>query len=266
VVEPEGARGTGVGARAGRVDRVAFGPRALLESPVRAREGRCTACSARRTQSGRVVQNGRTAAADGNAAWGDGQSQAGYWAPPARGARLPSYNQVAGAAAAGGYAQPLEIQAGPHSLSSAPRVPAPAVDIQAKRKIRRARRQERNAAMRYEELLIRLEQLILDHGGAEYVTTDSIVQLYQVRHTTRASRPSRSACAPHAAACNTAPRFFVPPAHISQRDELRKILKVNNVSYHRHGDRRMNQMKSKTEMAEQLFNIVAQGHFPSLLK
>eukprot|EP01043_Picozoa_sp_COSAG02_P133830 COSAG02_NODE_71909_length_189_cov_20.766667_1_plen_25_part_01 len=24
-----------------------------------------------------------------------------------------------------------------------------------------------------------------------------------------------------------------------QRDELRKILKVNNVSYHRHGDRRM---------------------------
>ena len=27
--------------------------------------------SARRTQSGRVVQNGRTAAADGNAAWGD---------------------------------------------------------------------------------------------------------------------------------------------------------------------------------------------------
>jgi hypothetical protein len=145
--------------------------------------------SARRTQSGRVVQNGRTAAADGNAAWGDGQSQAGYWAPPARGARLPSYNQVAGAAAAGGYAQPLEIQAGPHSLSSAPRVPAPAVDIQAKRKIRRARRQERNAAMRYEELLIRLEQLILDHGGAEYVTTDSIVQLYQVRHTTRASRP-----------------------------------------------------------------------------
>lgn len=54
--------------------------------------------------------------------------------------------------------------------------------------------------------------------------------------------------------------------HHPQRDELRKILKVNNVSYHRHGDRRMNQMKSKTEMAEQLYNIVAQGNFPSLLK
>eukprot|EP01044_Picomonas_judraskeda_P046163 COSAG03_NODE_25623_length_264_cov_0.927273_1_plen_70_part_01 len=70
--------------------------------------------------------------------------------------------------------------------------------------------------MRYEELVLRLEQLIEEAGGPERVTTDSIVQLYQ-------------------------------------RDELRKILKVNNVSYHRHGDRRMNQMKSKTEMAEQLY-------------
>ena len=49
-----------------------------------------------------------------------------------------------------------------------------------------------------------------------------------------------------------------------QRDELRKILKVNNVSYHRHGDRRSNQMKSKTEMAEQLCGIVASGNFGAL--
>lgn len=54
-------------------------------------------------------------------------------------------------------------------------------DVQAKRKIRRARRQERNAAMRYEELLFRLDQLIQDSGGAEYVTTEAIVRLYQVR-------------------------------------------------------------------------------------
>ena len=83
--------------------------------------------------------------------------------------------------------------------------------------------------MRYEELVLRLEQLIEEAGCPERVTTDSIVQLYQ-------------------------------------RDELRKILKVNNVSYHRHGDRRMNQMKSKTEMAEQLYEIVTQGQFSSLLK
>ena len=83
--------------------------------------------------------------------------------------------------------------------------------------------------MRYEELVLRLEQLIEEAGCPERVTTDSIVQLYQ-------------------------------------RDELRKILNVNNVSYHRHGDRRMNQMKSKTEMAEQLYEIVTQGQFSSLLK
>ena len=39
---------------------------------------------------------------------------------------------------------------------------------------------------------------------------------------------------------------------------------MNNVSYHRHGDRRSNQMKSKTEMAEQLCGIVASGNFGAL--
>ena len=31
------------------------------------------------------------------------------------------------------------------------------------------------------------------------------------------------------------------------------------MSYHRHGDRRSNQMKSKAEMAEMLYAIVAKG-------
>ena len=39
---------------------------------------------------------------------------------------------------------------------------------------------------------------------------------------------------------------------------------MNNVSYHRHGDRRSNQMKSKTEMAEQLCGIVVSGNFGAL--
>ena len=80
-----------------------------------------------------------------------------------------------------------------YSLSSGKRGAAPSGggDIQAKRKIRRARRQERNAAMRYEELVTRLEQLMHDSGGAEHVTTDAIVQLYQVRCTARREREAR---------------------------------------------------------------------------
>ena len=39
---------------------------------------------------------------------------------------------------------------------------------------------QNGAAIRYEELVIRLEQLIQDSGGAELVTTDAILQLYQV--------------------------------------------------------------------------------------
>ena len=41
--------------------------------------------------------------------------------------------------------------------------------------------------MCYEELVTRLEQLIQDSGGAEFVTTDAIVQLYQVRPGAHAS-------------------------------------------------------------------------------
>ena len=39
-----------------------------------------------------------------------------------------------------------------------------------------------------------------------------------------------------------------------QRDELRKILRANNMSYHRHANPRM--MMSKTEMADQLHGII----------
>ena len=47
--------------------------------------------------------------------------------------------------------------------------------------------------MRYEELLIRLEQLIIDHGGAEFVTTNSIVHMYQVRLPASFGAPHPSA-------------------------------------------------------------------------
>ena len=129
--------------------------------------------AARRSSGQSAAPNGAAASANGGA-WDPG---AGYWpVPAAAGGQLPTYAAVGGV----GGAAFAGLGPGMVSLSSAPR-PGAQVDLQAKRKIRRARRQERNAAMRYEELLIRLEQLIIDHGGAEFVTTDSIVQMYQVR-------------------------------------------------------------------------------------
>eukprot|EP01051_Picozoa_sp_SAG22_P017178 SAG22_NODE_2588_length_2410_cov_3.156642_1_plen_446_part_00 len=80
-----------------------------------------------------------------------------------------------------------------------------------KKQIRRARRKENNAAMRYDTLVERL-----------FATPDM--------STLSAQDLSK----------------------MFQRDELRKILKTNDISYHREGNRRMNQMKSKMEMADLL--------------
>ena len=67
-----------------------------------------------------------------------------------------------------------------HAARPAARRTTPTPDLQAKRKIRRARRQERNAAMDYTELIGRLEHLITEQGGHLNVATDAIVRLYQV--------------------------------------------------------------------------------------
>lgn len=46
---------------------------------------------------------------------------------------------------------------------------------------------------------------------------------------------------------------------VAGRDELRKVLKVNNISYHRHGDRTKNQMQTKEEMSLALCNLLESG-------
>ena len=49
--------------------------------------------------------------------------------------------------------------------------------------------------------------------------------------------------------------------NLFQRDELRALFKGNGISYHRHGDRLSNQMKSKVEMAEHLLELLSSGTF-----
>eukprot|EP01043_Picozoa_sp_COSAG02_P027283 COSAG02_NODE_1601_length_11741_cov_40.329411_13_plen_165_part_00 len=124
--------------------------------------------STRRAQPSSGLGGASGSAWAGDAAQQQQQQPHGYWAPPPQ-----------------QYGDGREGGSTAYSLSSGQRGASPTggVDVQAKRKIRRARRQERNAAMRYEELVTRLEQLIHDSGGAKLVTTDAIVQLYQVRCT-----------------------------------------------------------------------------------
>ena len=101
-------------------------------------------------------------------------TQPGYWAgAPPQQAYHPAGHQTKTA-----YVAPAEPST--HAARPAARRTTPTPDLQAKRKIRRARRQERNAAMDYTELIGRLEHLITEQGGHQRVATDAIVRLYQV--------------------------------------------------------------------------------------
>ena len=100
--------------------------------------------------------------------------QPGYWAVSTQQAYHPAGHQTKTA-----YVAPAEPST--HAARPAARRTTPTPDLQAKRKIRRARRQERNAAMDYTELIGRLEHLITEQGGHQEVATDAIVRLYQVR-------------------------------------------------------------------------------------
>ena len=78
-------------------------------------------------------------------------TQPGYWAgAPPQQAYHPAGHQRKTA-----YVAPAEPSA--HAARPAARRTTPTGDLQAKRKIRRARRQERNAAMDYTELIGRLD-------------------------------------------------------------------------------------------------------------
>ena len=101
-------------------------------------------------------------------------TQPGYWAVSTQQAYHPAGHQTKTA-----YVAPAEPST--HAARPAARRTTPTPDLQAKRKIRRARRQERNAAMDYTELIGRLEHLITEQGGDNPVTTDAIERLYQVR-------------------------------------------------------------------------------------
>ena len=100
-------------------------------------------------------------------------TQPGYWAGPQQACHPAGHQRKTAYVAA-----PAEPSA--HAARPAARRTTPTPDLQAKRKIRRARRQERNAAMDYTELIGRLEHLITEQGGPQNVATDAIVRLYQV--------------------------------------------------------------------------------------
>ena len=104
----------------------------------------------------------------------------------------------------------------------------------------------RKATAKYEVLLTRIQKLIEEQRGVHNVDRDALVRLLQVRF-------------PGLPASWLA--VFLRVFGGAQRDELRKILRANNVSYHRHGNRRANQMMSKTEMADQLHGII-RSQFP----
>ena len=105
-------------------------------------------------------------------------TQPGYWAGPQQACHPAGHQRMQRKTAY--VAAPAEPSA--HAARPAARRTTPTGDqqLQAKRKIRRARRQERNAAMDYTELVGRLEHLITEQGH-QNVATDAIVRLYQVR-------------------------------------------------------------------------------------